>query len=74
MLSVSNLTTEDARQLELDLGEGDVLRSGSDMALRRSSLEDSIDAVREKFGKGLVRYGPGSGGMSDDFRRLAEKS
>lgn len=73
-LSVSNLTTNDARQLELDLGDGDVLRSGSDLALKRSSLEDSIDAIREKFGRGLLRYGTGAGGMGDDFRRLAEKS
>lgn len=73
-LSVSNLTTEDSRQLELDLGEGDVLRSGSDTALKRSSLEDSIDAVREKYGRELLRYGTGPGGMGDDFRRLAEKS
>lgn len=73
-LSVSNLTTEDFRQLELDLGDGDVLRSGSDLALKRARLEDSIDAVREKYGRGLVRYGTGAGGMGDDFRRLAEKS
>ncbi len=72
-ISVSNLTTDDHRQLELDLGDGDVLRSGSDVALRRSSLESKIDEVREKFGKSLLRYGSGDRGMSDDFRRLAEK-
>ncbi|MFZ0012793.1 MAG: DNA polymerase IV [Acidimicrobiia bacterium] len=73
-LSVSGLTTDDHRQLELDLGDGDVLRSGSDVALRRNSLEDSVDQVREKFGRGLLRYGTGPGGMGDDFRRLAERS
>lgn len=73
-ISVSGLTTDDHRQLEFDLGEGDVLRSGSDVALRRTSLEDSVDQVRERFGRSLVSYGAGSGGMSDDFRRLAEKS
>ena len=73
-LNVSNLTTEDHRQLELDLGDGDVLRSGSDLALRRSSLEESIDEVREKYGKKLLRYGMYERGMGDDFRRLAEKS
>jgi DNA polymerase-4 len=73
-LSVSNLTTDDHRQLELDLGDGDILRSGSDVALRRSSLEEKIDEVREKFGRSLLRYGMREPGMSDDFRRLAEKS
>jgi len=73
-LSVSNLTTAAHRQLEFDLGDGDVLRSGSNLALKRSSLEDSVDQVRDKYGKAVVRYGSGSGGMSDDFRRLAEKS
>lgn len=73
-LSVSNLTTDDYVQLELDLGDGDVLRSGSDLALRRSRLEGMVDEVREKFGRDLVRYGIGAGGASDDFRRLAERS
>lgn len=73
-LSLSNLTTDDHRQLELDLGDGDVLRSGSDIALKRSRLEDSVDEIREKFGRSVLRYGKGSGGMGDDFRRLAERS
>jgi DNA polymerase-4 len=73
-LNVSNLTTDDHRQLELDLGDGDVLRPGSALALKRTSLEDSIDRIRERFGRALVRYGTGAGGMSDDFRRLAERS
>ena len=73
-LSVSNLTTEDLRQLEFDLGDGDVLRAGSDVALERNSLEESIDKVRERYGRSMLRYGNGSRGMSDDFRRLAEKS
>ena len=73
-LSVSNLTTDDFRQLELDLGDDDLLRSGSRLALTRSSLEDSVDRVRERFGRSVLSYGAGSGGMSDDFRRLAERS
>jgi DNA polymerase-4 len=73
-LSVSKLTTDEHIQLELDLGEGDVLRAGNELALRRNSLEASVDEVRERFGRHLVRYGVGSGGMSDDFRRLAERS
>jgi DNA polymerase-4 len=73
-LSVSNLTTDDYVQLELDLGDGDVLRSGSESALKRSRLEGSVDEVRERFGRDLLRYGAGAGGASDDFRRLAERS
>jgi DNA polymerase-4 len=73
-MSVSNLTTDDHRQLEFDLGDGDVVRSGSDLALRLDSLESSVDEIREKFGRSVLRYGTGSGGMSDDFRRLAERS
>lgn len=73
-LSVSNLTTDDYVQLELQLGDDDLLRAGSDLALRRSRLEGSVDEVREKFGRDLVRYGFGSGGASDEFRRLAERS
>lgn len=73
-ISVSNLTTDDHVQLELDLGDGDLLRSGSDLALRRSKLEGKVDEVREKFGRDLLSYGVGAGGASDEFRRLAEKS
>lgn len=73
-LSVSNLTTDAFVQLELDLGDGDVLRSGSGVALRRSRLDESFDEVRERFGRDLLRYGAGPGGASDDFRRLAERS
>jgi DNA polymerase IV len=73
-LSVSNLTTDDFVQLELDLGDGDLLRAGSDLAIRRSRLDESVDEVRERFGRDLLRYGTGARGASDDFRRLAEKS
>jgi DNA polymerase-4 len=73
-ISVSNLTTADHVQLELDLGDGDVLRPGSDTAMKRSRLEGSIDEVRERFGRELLHYGAGAGAASDDFRRLAERS
>jgi DNA polymerase IV len=73
-ISVSNLTTDEHVQLELDLGDGDLLRSGSDLALKRSKLDGKVDEVRERFGRDLLRYGAGAGGASDDFRRLAEKS
>lgn len=73
-LSMSKLTTDDHVQLELQLGDDDLLRAGSDLALRRSRLEGSVDEAREKFGRDLLRYGFGSRGASDDFRRLAERS
>lgn len=73
-MSVSKLSTDEHVQLELELGDGDVLRSGSDVALKRSRLETRVDEVRERFGRDLLRYGVGSGGASDDFRRLAERS
>lgn len=73
-ISVSNLTTDEHRQLEFDLFEGDVLRSGSGIGLKRADLESSVDQIREKFGRKVLSYGMGSRGMSDDFRRLAERS
>ena len=73
-LSVSNLTTDQYLQLELQFDSGDVLRAGSFEDLRHRSLDDSVDAVRERFGKGLVRLGLTGGRSSDEFRRLAEKS
>jgi DNA polymerase-4 len=73
-ISVSNLTTDDHVQLEFDLGIGDLLRSGNEAALRRQSLEASVDEIRERFGRELLRFGHRPGGMGDDFRRLAERS
>ena len=73
-LSVSKLTTDENVQLELDLGDGDVLRPGSAIALKRSRLDDSVDEIRNRFGRDLVDYGSAPGGASDEFRRLAERS
>jgi DNA polymerase-4 len=73
-LSVSNLTTDRYLQLELDIDDGDVLRAGSAEDLRRRSIDESVDAVRERFGRELVRFGRSTRGSSDDFRRLAERS
>lgn len=73
-LSVSNLSTDNAVQLELEIDPGDVLRAGSAQDLRRRSLDDMIDAVRERFGRGLVGYGTAGRSLDDDFRRLAERS
>ena len=73
-LSVSNLTTDQFLQLELDIDGGDVLRAGSTEDLRRRSIDESVDAIRERFGRELVRFGRSSRGSSDEFRRLAERS
>jgi len=73
-LSISNLTTDRFLQLELDIDDGDVLRAGSAEDLRRESIDESVDAIRERFGRELVRFGRSSRGSSDEFRRLAERS
>jgi hypothetical protein len=72
-LSVSSLTGDTHLQLELDLDDGSVLRAGSTADLRRRSLDETVDAVREKYGFKLVRLGL-SGRGDDAFRRLAERS
>ena len=56
-LSVSNLTTDQYLQLELQFDSGDVLHAGSLEDIRRTSLDKSVDAVRERFGRELVRLG-----------------
>lgn len=74
-MSVSKLTTSHFLQLELEIDNGDVLRAGSATDLRRRSLDARVDEVRERFGRELLRLGTsGRRGMSEDFRRLAEKS
>lgn len=73
-LSVSNLGTDQYLQLELPLDPGDDLRPGSERDLKRRALDDSVDRIRERFGRDLLRLGVSGRGMDDDFRRLAEKS
>jgi DNA polymerase-4 len=72
-LSISGLTTDTNIQLEMELDEGSSLRSGSSADIKRRSLDESIDAVRERFGRDLVHLGE-SGTSDEDFRRLAERS
>jgi len=73
-MSVSNLTTDQYLQLELDLDDGDVLRMGSAEDVRRRSLDESVDAVRDRFGREFVRFGASGRPGNDAFRRLAEHS
>jgi hypothetical protein len=75
-MSLSNLTTDDFLQLELEVDAGDVLRAGSAADLRRRALDASVDQVRERFGRKVLALGspPDRGGTPEEFRRLAEHS
>jgi DNA polymerase-4 len=75
-LSVSNLTTDQYLQLELAVDRGDVLHAGSGLDLKRRALDASVDQVRERFGRKLLKLGaaPDRGVTSEEFRRLAEHS
>jgi DNA polymerase-4 len=75
-MSLSNLTTDDVLQLELAVDGGDVLRAGSAADLRRRALDASVDEVRERFGRKLLKLGssPDRGVTPEEFRQLAEHS
>lgn len=75
-MSVSNLTTDDFLQLEFEVDEGDVLRAGSLEDLKRRALDESVDEVRERFGRETLKIGaaPTRGVTSEEFRKLAERS
>ena len=75
-ISLSNLQTQEAVQLELALPPPDPRRPGSQTGAARRAADRSMDAVRARFGKDAVGYLPAtlrrSGGAPDDFRELAE--
>jgi DNA polymerase-4 len=75
-MSLSNLSTDDYLQLELEIDAGDVLRAGSTLDLKRRALDVSVDEIRERFGRGLLKLGsaPERGVAPEEFRRLAEHS
>ncbi|MGA7228228.1 MAG: DNA polymerase IV [Acidimicrobiia bacterium] len=75
-MSVSNLVTDEFLQLELPVDAGGALDPGSAIDLKRRALDASIDDVRERFGRELLERGGRSVGgvVSDEFRRLAERS
>jgi len=76
-VAVSGLEMSPVLQLELPLGlEDQHLRPGTPRSADRWSLERSVDAARERFGRDAVGYA--SVGLSDrrvpdDFRQLAER-
>lgn len=72
-MAVSNLTDSSSFQLELELDEGHVVRSGSKTDRSRRRIDRQVDEIRERFGRESVRYGERTGGLGDDFRRLAER-
>jgi DNA polymerase-4 len=75
-VSVSNLTDQRAVQLELDLQPPDPWRPGSAPGAARSAVDESMDAIRTRFGSGAVGYLPvvlrDGGAVPDEFRELAE--
>jgi DNA polymerase-4 len=76
-ISVSNLATLHAVQLELPILGDDPRRPGSSTGAARWALDRSMDAVRLKFGRDAVGYLPvelsRTGGVPDAFRELAER-
>jgi hypothetical protein len=60
--------------MELGFDDGDVSNTGSLAADRSARLDSKIDSIREKFGNDAVSIGSRDRGLSDDFRRLAERS
>ena len=76
-ISVSNLVSEPALQLELPLGLGDErYRPGAPRGATRWAVDRSLDAVRLRFGGHAVGYARATlargSGVPDAFRELAE--
>jgi DNA polymerase-4 len=78
-VSVSNLASEEALQLEMPLRLGDQgHRPGSPTGAARWAVDRSIDAVRDKFGRSAVGYAAvvfsGDERVPEEFRELAERA
>jgi DNA polymerase-4 len=73
-VTVSKLVVNRHVQLELGFEDGDPSLSGSLAAQRYEALDEGVDQVRERFGNSALRLGASDRGISDDFRRLAERS
>jgi DNA polymerase-4 len=78
-ISVSNLVDHPALQLELPVEAdraAEAVRPGSRVGSTRWAVDQSIDAVRRRFGHGAVGYASTvlstEGSVPDEFRELAE--
>lgn len=76
-ISVSNLITEAALQLELPLGTGyEPDRPGTAAGSARWALDRAMDQVRARFGRDALGHAPvvfrGAAGVPDALRELAE--
>jgi DNA polymerase-4 len=75
-ISVSKLVDDPVLQLELALGLDDRWRAGDPVGAARWSIDRSIDAIRQKFGRDAVGYATvvfsDEGRVPDEFRELAE--
>ena len=78
-ISVSNLVDHPALQLELDVSTSradEAVRPGSRVGAARWAVDQSIDAVRRRFGHGAVGYMSTvlseQRSVPDEFRELAE--
>jgi DNA polymerase-4 len=77
-ISVAILDQPVIVQLELPLGRADEgSRPGSKQGQARSRADRAVDAIRKRFGVGVIDYGSAATsvarGVPDEFRRLAEK-
>jgi DNA polymerase-4 len=81
-VSVSNLHPEHSLQLELplapDLAHPSISPPASEIESSRWGLDRSIDAIRDKFGRGAVGYAAtslsGADRVPEEFRALAERT
>lgn len=76
-ISVGHLDHHPDLQLELAVGDDDPARMATQAGAARLAVDQSMDAVRERFGKAAVGYGAVVLGdrrlVPDEFRELAEK-
>ncbi len=76
-ISVSNLVVVNAVQAELPMEPDDPRRPGSSTGTSRLAVDESVDAVRKRFGRAAVGYLPvvlqRGHSVPDDFRELAER-
>jgi DNA polymerase-4 len=76
-ISVGHLVQQETLQLELAVGDDDPTRMATQSGAARLAVDQSMDAVRERFGTAAVGYGAVVLGkqrlVPDEFRELAER-